>query len=58
MNVYLRATQIWPVLAWAATNRQTLTYGILGKLIGFPARGMGTLLDRSTRTASSTACRR
>lgn len=49
MNAYLRAAQVWPVLAWAATNRQTLTYGILGKLIGVPvstpARGLGHLLD-------------
>ena len=45
MNAYLRAAQIWPVLAWAATNRQTLTYGILGSLIGVPARGLGHLLD-------------
>jgi hypothetical protein len=45
MNAYLRASQIWPVLAWAATNRQTLTYGILGKLVGVPARGLGHLLE-------------
>ena len=45
MNAYLRAVQIWPILAWAATNRQTLTYGIVGKLIGVPARGMGHLLE-------------
>jgi hypothetical protein len=45
MNKYIRAAQIWPVLAWAACNRQTLTYGILGKLIGAPARSMGHMLD-------------
>ena len=45
MNTYLRATQIWPILTWAATNRQTLTYGILGKLIGVPARGLGHWLE-------------
>jgi hypothetical protein len=45
MNANLRAAQIWPVLAWAATNRQTLTYGMLGKLIGVPARGLGHLID-------------
>ena len=40
-----RASQIWAVLAWAATNRQTLTYGILSKLIGVPAAGLGRLLE-------------
>jgi alkylated DNA nucleotide flippase Atl1 len=45
MNANLRATQIWPVLAWAAMNRQTMTYGMLGKLIGVPARGLGNLLE-------------
>jgi len=45
MNANLRAVQIWPLLAWAATNRQTLTYGIVGKLIGVPARGLGHLLE-------------
>ena len=31
--------------AWAAANRQTLTDGVLGSLIGVPARGLGHLLD-------------
>ncbi len=45
MEASERAAQIWSVLAWAATNRQVLTYGILGKLIGVPARGLGHLLE-------------
>ena len=45
MRISERATQIWPVLAWAARNRQVLTYDILGKLIGVPRHGLGQLLD-------------
>jgi hypothetical protein len=45
MNVSERAHQIWPVLAWAARNRQVITYGILGKLIGVPQHGLGQLLE-------------
>ncbi|MHC4867443.1 MAG: hypothetical protein ACYTEX_25500 [Planctomycetota bacterium] len=44
MTTSERACQIWAVLAWAATNRQTLTYGLLGDLIGVPAAGLGQLL--------------
>lgn len=40
-----RAAQIWAVLALAASNRQVLTYKILGQLIGVPARGLGHLLE-------------
>jgi hypothetical protein len=40
-----RASQIWAVLAWAARNRQSLTYGQLGKLIGVPTAGLGQLLE-------------
>jgi len=40
-----RASQIWAVLAWAAKNRQTLTYGHLSKLIGVPTAGLGQLLE-------------
>jgi len=40
-----RASQIWSVLAWAAKNRQNLTYGQLGKLIGVPTAGLGQLLE-------------
>ncbi len=40
-----RAAQIWAVLALAARNRQILTYDMLGRLIGVPARGLGHLLE-------------
>ena len=40
-----RASQIWAVLAWAAKNRQTLTYGHLSKLISVPPAGLGQLLE-------------
>ena len=40
-----RASQIWAVLAWAAKNRQTLTYGLLSQLIGVPTAGLGQLLE-------------
>jgi hypothetical protein len=40
-----RATQIWPVLALAARNRQILTYDLLSQLIGVPRYGLGQLLE-------------
>jgi hypothetical protein len=40
-----RACQIWGILAWAAKNRQSMTYGHLSKLIGVPAAGLGQLLE-------------
>ena len=45
MTVYERAAQIWPLLSYAATHRQTLTYDILGKLIGVPRFGLGKQLE-------------
>ncbi len=45
MTVYERAVQIWSVLAWAARNRQVLTYDIVGKLTGVPRQGLGRLLE-------------
>lgn len=40
-----RASQIWAVLAWAARNRQSLTYTQLSELIGVPRAGLGKLLE-------------
>ena len=45
MRANERATQIWSVLALAAYNHQVLTYDIVSKLIGVPARGLGQLLE-------------
>jgi hypothetical protein len=40
-----RSSQVWAVLAWAARNRQTLTYSDVSKLIGVPTAGLGPILD-------------
>jgi alkylated DNA nucleotide flippase Atl1 len=40
-----RAAQIWAVLAWAARNRQVLTYGHIAKLIGCPTAALGAWLE-------------
>ena len=45
MSVPERAAQIWSVLALAARNRQILTYRMVGRLVGVPARGLGPLLE-------------
>jgi len=45
MNRSERATQIWPLLVHCALNRQSLTYDMLGKLIGVPRQGLGQLLE-------------
>ena len=45
MKAHERAAQIWPLLAFAARNRQTLTYDLLGRLISVPAAGLGQLLE-------------
>ncbi len=45
MNRSERSCQIWSVLALAARNRQSLTYGMLSRLIGVPAAGLGKLLE-------------
>jgi hypothetical protein len=45
MRVSERATQVWPVLAFAARNRQVLSYGLLSKLIGTHPAGLGQVLE-------------
>lgn len=45
MTVPERAAQIWSVLGLAARNRQILTYRMVGRLVGVPARGLGKLLE-------------
>lgn len=44
MNRAQRAQQIWSVLALAASNRQILTYDLLGRACGVPAAGIGDFL--------------
>jgi hypothetical protein len=38
-----RALQIWQILIAAAHNRQTLTYGLLAKLLGYKGAGVFAL---------------
>jgi hypothetical protein len=45
MTVPQRATQIWPILTLAASNKQILTYDFLAKLIGVPPPALGQLLE-------------
>ena len=45
MNVSERAWQVWPILAFAARNRQTLTYELLGQLTGMAIPGLGAVLE-------------
>lgn len=45
MRTFERAAQIWPVLAFAASNRQTITYPTLARLIGVHQAGLGQLLE-------------
>lgn len=45
MTIPERAHWIWPVLAWAARNRQIFTYESLGGLIGVPRMALGQLLE-------------
>ena len=49
MTDHERATQVWAVLAWAARNRQILTYEILSQLIGVPAHGLANTLNHVQR---------
>lgn len=49
MTTYERALQVYQVLIAAAHNRQILTYELLGKMIGVPARGLGPHLEHILR---------
>ena len=40
-----RAAQIWPLLTICASRRHTLTYDLIGRLIGVPRKGLGQLLE-------------
>jgi hypothetical protein len=50
MKAEERAAQIWSVLALAARNPQTLTYPMLGDLIGVPPSGLDNHSNRSSPT--------
>lgn len=45
MKIPERAAQAWSILAFAAKNRQTLTYELLGQLTGMHAAGIGSVLE-------------
>jgi hypothetical protein len=45
MKLSERAWQAWPILAYAAGNRQIITYESLGKLTGMHAAGLGSVLE-------------
>jgi hypothetical protein len=45
MQAHDRAAQIWPLLTYAASHRQTLTYEILGAHIGVPHFALAQLLE-------------
>jgi|SRR5687767_10742796 len=45
MNIPDRAAQLWPLLVFAARNRQTLTYELVGKLTAMHAAGVGGVLE-------------
>src|SRR5688572_14822476 len=45
MHSHERAAQIWPLLTYAASHRQTLTYELVGRLIGVPHFGLAQLLE-------------
>ncbi len=45
MRLHERAWQAWPVLAYAASHQQLLTYETLGRLTGMHAAGLGAVLE-------------
>jgi hypothetical protein len=45
MKVAERASQIWAVLAWAASHRQNITYSQLAQVTGAFTGGLGALLE-------------
>ena len=45
MKLSERAWQVWPLLTFAATHRQLITYEILGKHTGMHAAGFGPILE-------------
>ncbi len=44
MNIYQRSQQLWPILVFAAMNRQTLTYTMVSKATGLYIRAVGKAL--------------
>ena len=40
-----RAAQVWPLLCFCASHRQTLTYEVLARLTGMAQQGLGQVLE-------------
>jgi hypothetical protein len=49
MTTHERALQIYQVLISLAHNRQTITYSMLGELIGMPPQALGPHLEHVLR---------
>lgn len=45
MTKFERASQLWPLLTFAATNRQILTYQLVYRLTGIPRPAVGQFLE-------------
>lgn len=45
MTKFERASQLWAILALAATNRQVLIYELVSRLTGIPRPAIGGFLD-------------
>ena len=45
MSRFQQTAIIWPLLVYAAGNRQVLSYGLLGQLVGVSAADLGPLLE-------------
>ena len=45
MTRFERAAQIWPLLTLCASHRMSMTYDLLGRLIGVPRQSLGQLLE-------------
>ena len=55
MNRAQRAQQLWPLLAFAARNRQILFYGEIAKVCGVPAAAVGQNLEPIQRYCAEKA---
>src|SRR5215216_3750744 len=49
-----RAAQIWPLLCFSASHRQTLTHEVLARLTGMAQQGLGQVLEPIQSIVSST----
>jgi hypothetical protein len=45
MSRFDQTAIVWPLLVFAAGNRQVLTYDLLGRLVGVPPSDLGRILE-------------